>query len=77
MSNKFAYTAGAMTKAELDNEIVSQTLDTLNSGIYSGKSKKKKSYSGTQDAMSNTYDLSKSVLSAAYEAKGSIFGTKS
>ena len=66
-----------MTKAEMDNEIVSQTLDTLNSGIYSGKPKKKKSYCATQDAMSNTYDLSKSVLSAAYESKGAIFGTKS
>ena len=77
MNNKFDYAAGAMTKAELDNEIVSQTLDTLNSGVYSGKSKKKKSYRGNQDAMSNTYDLSKSVLSAAYEAKGAIFGTKS
>ena len=76
-SSKFAYAANAMTKDELGGEIITQTLDTLNSGIYSGKSKKKKSYSSTQDAMSNTYELSKSVLSAAYQDKGSIIGTKS
>ena len=66
------------SKAQIEGEIVSQTLDVLNSGQYSGKSKKKKkSYGDMQTAMSNTYDLSKSVLSAAYEAKGAIFGGKS
>lgn len=70
------YESAATTKAKLDNEIVTQTLDTLNSSQYSGKSKKGK-YSSTQQAMSNTYDLSKSVLSAAYSDKGAIFGTES
>ena len=74
--NDKIYESAASRKARLDNEIVTQTLDNLNSSQYSGKSKKGK-YSSTQEAMSNTYDLSKSVLSAAYSDKGAIFGAKS
>jgi hypothetical protein len=61
-------TSGALLKAKMDSEIITQTLDTINSrspGKYG-----KKSSSATQEGMSQTYDFSKSVLSAAYEAKG-------
>ncbi|MDR1360548.1 MAG: hypothetical protein LBJ82_06155 [Deltaproteobacteria bacterium] len=64
----FQEPSGALLKAQMDSDIITQTLDTLNSKTY-GKSGKKTS-SATQEGMSRTYDLSKSVLSAAYEAKG-------
>jgi hypothetical protein len=60
--------SGALLKAQMDSDIITQTLDTLNSRSP-GKSGKK-SLSSAQQGMSQTYDFSKSVLSAAYEAKG-------
>lgn len=70
MQNPF--TAGAesaaVSKAKMGAEIITQTLDNLNSPTYA--SGKKKSKSCQQSAMSQTYDLSKSVLSAVYEGKG-------
>lgn len=75
MSKEY-YESAATTKAKIGNDIVTQTLDTLNSSKYSGKSKKGKSGS-TQEAMSNSYQFNKDVLSAAYSDKGSIFGTES
>ena len=59
---------GALLKARMDSEIITRTLDTLNSGSP-GKSGKK-TFSAAQEGISQTYDFSKSVLSAAYEAKG-------
>jgi hypothetical protein len=59
---------GALLKARMDSDIITQTLDTLNSRSP-GKSGKK-TFSAAQEGMSQTYDFSKSVLSAAYEAKG-------
>ena len=53
-----------VSKAELDGQIVSKTLDTLNSSMYSPSKK-----AGGQD-MSDMYDLNKSVLSAYYLGKG-------
>ena len=69
------FEAAAKTSLEkVKGDIVTQTLDTLNSGVY-GQSEKTK-VSG-KDSMSNTYDLSRSVLSAAYSAKGIGINTKS
>lgn len=56
----------------IKGQVVTQTLDTLNSAA---KKKSKNKYS-IQGAMSDTYDLSKSVLSAAYEGKGTIIDDK-
>lgn len=53
-----------VSKAKMDRDIITGTLDTLNSNVYGGGNKK--SGSSTQAAMSNTYEFSKSVLSAAY-----------
>ena len=64
-----ANNVNAAAKAALGAEVVTQTLDTLNSGMYSGKSK-------SGDKMSQTYDFSKKVLSAVYEGKGSIADSK-
>ena len=55
----------SLTKAKLDADIVTGTLDKLNSGDC-GSSK------GTGDAMKQTYDFSKEILSAVYGGKGSI-----
>ena len=56
------------TKARMDSDIITQTLDTLNN--RSSGTPGKKSSSAAQEGVSQTYDFSKSVLSAAYEAKG-------
>ena len=60
----------SMTASEIGGQIVSGTLDTLNSATYN-----KSSNSGS--SMSDTYNLSKSVLSAAYEGKGTILDNNS
>ncbi len=65
----------AATKAEIGGQVVSQTLDNLNSPMYAGSGKKKGN--STRAAMSNTYELSKSVLSAAYEGKGTAIDKSS
>ncbi len=67
------YESEASLKAKLDSQIITQTLDNLNGSQCGGKSKKG---SSTQQAMSNTYEFSKEVLSAAYSDKGAIFGAK-
>lgn len=56
----------------IKGQVVTQTLDTLNATAK----KKSKNKLGIQGAMSQTYDLSKSVLSAAYEGKGTIIDDK-
>jgi hypothetical protein len=61
----------AATKAKFGADVVTQTLDKLNNGSFS-KSKK----SGSSNAMSNTYNFSKDVLSAAYGDKGIIANIK-
>ena len=61
--------AAATSKAEMGAQVVTQTLDTLNSSTYKGKS-------GGSDSMADTYNLSKQVLSAAYEGKGTIADSK-
>ena len=59
--------------AKIGGDIVTQTLDTLNSGVYSsGKGKG----AGSQEAMSHMYDFQKSVLSAAYLGKGTAIEKK-
>jgi|GEM_PF-3107522 hypothetical protein len=62
----------ATMKAKIEGSIVTKTLDTLNSGTLTSCSGKKKSFSKTNDRMKQTYDFSKSVLSAVYEGKGTI-----
>lgn len=52
----------------IKGQIVTQTLDTLNATAK----KKSKNKLGIQSAVNETYDLSKSVLSAVYEGKGTI-----
>jgi len=61
--------AGAISMERVKGEIVTQTLDKLNSPRGGGKSKKNKFGAS---GMSDTYNLSKAVLSAAYEGKGTI-----
>ena len=64
----------AITASKIGGDIVTKTLDTLNSGqYYSGSGTKKCSGS---NSMSDTYNLSKSVLSSAYSAKGAVVSAK-
>lgn len=65
--------AAKVSLETIKGDIVTGTLDTLNSA--NGK-KSKKGYS-SQAAMSDCYDLNKSVLSAAYDAKGIVVNGKS
>ncbi len=61
--------AATVAMEKMKGDIVTGTLDALNSKSgSSGKSGK--------DAMSQTYEFSKSVLSAAYEAKGIAVNSK-
>ncbi len=55
------------SKAQIGNEIVTQTLDKLNNGSMGGGKK-----CGNQSGMSDTYNFSKQVLSSVYEGKGAI-----
>ncbi|MDR3177296.1 MAG: hypothetical protein LBU06_12305 [Desulfovibrio sp.] len=59
--------AGAVVKAGIDRDIVTGTLNKLNKGIGI-----KKSGTSAQAAVSDTYHLSRSILSAAYEGKGTL-----
>ncbi len=63
MAASMATMAGAVESARMYGDIVSGTLNALNSPLY-GTSK--------GDSMSDMYDLSKSILSAAYQDKGAI-----
>ena len=64
----------AISAAKVGGSIVTKTLDTLNSGqYYSGSGTKK--CSGT-NSMSDTYNLSKSLLSSAYSTKGAVVSAK-
>lgn len=60
----------ATQKEVVGAQVVSKTLDTLNQ--YGSKSKK----SGGGN-MAASYDFNKSVLSAAYDAKGALANVKS
>ena len=64
---------GAVTAAKIEGDIVTKTLDTLNSGQFGGSGSKKSSGVGS---MSDTYNLSNAVLSAAYQPKGMIINTQ-
>lgn len=64
-------TAAKASLEKIKGDVVTQTLDKLNP--IGGKKKSKQS---AQTSMSDTYDLSKSVLSAAYSAKGVGINTK-
>ena len=55
----------SVSKAKLAGDIITGTLDKLNSNDY-GKSP------ATENAMKQTYDFSKQVLSAVYGGKGTI-----
>lgn len=70
---KEALNAAAVSLESIKGDIVTGTLDTLNT--YGGK-KKKKSKNAMQSAMSDSYDFNKTVLSAAYEGKGTIIDSK-
>lgn len=73
MSNTLATAAAAVSLERVKGDIVTQTLDKLNGPTYQSKSKKSKF--SAQNAMSDTYNFSKSILSAAYEGKGSIINS--
>jgi hypothetical protein len=62
--------AAAVSLEKVKGDVVTQTLNKLNSPSY--KSKSKKAGFSAQGAMSDTYNFSRSVLSAAYQDKGSI-----
>lgn len=65
--------SAAVSAAKIEGDIVTRTLDTLNSGQFSGSGTKKSS--GT-NCMSDTYHLSNSVLSSAYQSKGAVVSVK-
>lgn len=60
-----------ITKAKIDSNIITGTLDTLNSGqfIKGGKSSKA---SKLDDAMKASTAFQKKILNAVYASKGSI-----
>ncbi len=66
--------SAAVSLAKTEGDIVTQTLDALNSPSWSSGTKK--SGCSSQAAMSDAYDLSKSILGAAYEAKGAVLNKK-
>lgn len=70
--NSFVNSALGISKAELDGQIVSGTLDALNSPTYAST----KSGSDPQGSMTDTYNLSKSVLGAFYYGKGTAVEEK-
>ncbi len=65
--------ANAISQSKIDSEIITGTLDKLNSTGCSAKKCSKSSGS----SMSEVYNLSKDVLSSYYEAKGSIINETS
>ena len=68
MSNS-EYLAGTLALEQIKSDIVTGTLDKLNSP-GSGKGK-----SSSGSSMKDVYDFSKTVLSSYYEDKGSIINT--
>lgn len=70
LNAQVASLSASTATAKLNEEIVTQTLDTVNK--YGGKSGGKSRGMGS---MSDTYDLSKKVLSSVYEGKGTIADT--
>ena len=54
---------GSLFKAKTDSDIITGTLNTLNSTMYG-------SGSHGSDAMSTSYNFQKDVLSAAYTERG-------
>ena len=70
MANPFDINAAAAAK--VGGSIITNTLDVLNSGQFSGSGNK---CSGAS-SMSGTYDLSKSVLSSVYQGKGAVVSAK-
>lgn len=65
-AEKFTLAATAELE-KVKGDIVSQTLSNLNSGV-----KKNKKNKGAFTGMNDTFNLSKNILSAAYEGKGTI-----
>jgi len=69
MTNQTAQAAvagAAVSLEKIKGDIVTQTLDKINSPGTPNKAK------NAQGAMSDTYNFSKSVLSSVYEGKGTI-----
>jgi hypothetical protein len=64
--------AAAVMAAKIKGDVVTKTLDTLNSTKYSGSGKR----TGV-NRMSDAYHLSKEVLSATYQGKGAVVSAKS
>jgi len=62
-----AISAAKTAVASINSDIVTGSLDALNK-----KGSGKKSMSSMQAAMSDTYDLTKSVVGAVYQGKGTI-----
>lgn len=56
-------TNGSLLKAKIGSDIITGTLDTLNSGMYYHPS-------GSKSAQSVAYDFQKDVLSSYYTEKG-------
>ncbi len=65
VSAQIAAMTAASQKAVIGGEIITQTLDALNSPMYGGKA-------GGSDDMADSYNFQKSVLSAVYSAKGAV-----
>jgi hypothetical protein len=56
-------TAGTLIKSKVNSDIITGTLDTLNSGMYYHPA-------GAKTAQSASYDFQKDVLSAYYTERG-------
>lgn len=61
----------AVTKAKIDSNIITGTLDTLNSGQFTKLGNKKKGYD-VDEAMKSSTDFQKRVLNSVYAGKGTI-----
>ncbi len=71
--SEFTDAALAVTQAELGGQIVSQTLDALNSPTYSTS---KNNGAGSSQDMSDSYNFNKSVLESCYLGKGTAVDSK-
>lgn len=64
----------AITKAKIDSNIVTGTLDTLNSGQFTPAKAGKASR--LDDAMKASTDFQKSVLNSVYAGKGTLIDSE-
>lgn len=61
----------AITKVKIDSNIITGTLDTLNSGQFTKAGKSSKA-SSLDEAMKASTDFQKRVLNAVYAGKGTL-----